>query len=112
MDIGKNLRIIRTRANKSQQEAADYVGVERKTYMSWEAGTTRIKSDYLPILAKFFDVDINEFFQESPSNIVITQNNSDNKDNSVNSVIILLNDKEAIDELVRIFTKKKDNNSS
>ncbi|MDR2653043.1 MAG: helix-turn-helix domain-containing protein [Prevotellaceae bacterium] len=36
MNIGNNLRAIRTKSNISQQEVADFIGVDRKTYVSWK----------------------------------------------------------------------------
>ena len=107
MNIGKNLRAIRDSKKLSQQEVADYVGVERKTYMNWETDGSNIKSVYIPQLAEFFKVEIKDLFKEDASNIVINQNNTDNKDNSVNnSIVVLLNDKEAIDEIANIIKGK------
>ena len=106
-DIGKNLRKIRVSKKKSQQEVADHLGVERKTYGSWEAGTTKVKSSTLQQLAEFFKVDIKEFYKEKPSNIVINQTNTDNKEHSVNNgIIIFLNDKETFNELVTLIKKQ------
>ena len=33
MNIGDNLRVLRTKNNISSQEIADYLGVDRKTYV-------------------------------------------------------------------------------
>ena len=104
MNIGKNLRMIRDKNKLSQEEVADYVGVERKTYMNWETGRSDVKSVYIPLLAEFLNVEIKDLFEEDTSKIVINQNNTDNKDNSVNnSIIVLLNDKEAVEEIVKII---------
>lgn len=106
MSIAKNLRTIRESKNVSQQEVADYVNVERKTYMNWETGVSDIKSIYIPQLAEFFNVEIKDLFNENSSNLVITQNNTDNKDNSINGIIVLLNNKEAVDEIVNSLRRK------
>jgi len=106
MEIGLNLKKIRERNNFSQQDVADYVGVERKTYSNWETGESDVKSKYIPMLAKFFDVEISELFQRKSSEIIITQNNSDNKDSSVNGIIVILNDKEAVNELANLIKEK------
>ena len=108
MDIGKNLKSIRESKNLSQQDVADFINVDRKTYMNWEAGITEIKGSFFPKLAEFFQVDIKEFFREKASNIVINQHNSDNKDHSINSIIVLLNDKETLNELMEVIRKKYD----
>jgi len=106
MSIAKNLRTIKESKNVSQQEVADYVNVERKTYMNWETGVSDIKSIYIPQLAEFFNVEIKDLFNENSSNLVITQNNTDNKDNSINGIIVLLNNKEAVDEIVNSLRRK------
>ena len=36
MSVGDNLRVMRNKKNISQQEIADFLGVDRKTYVSWE----------------------------------------------------------------------------
>ena len=106
IDVGKNLRKIRESKNKSQQEVADHLGVERKTYGNWETGATKVNSSTLQQLAEFFKVDIKEFFKDKSSNIVISQTNTDNKEHSVNGgIIIFLNDKETLDELVTLIKK-------
>jgi transcriptional regulator with XRE-family HTH domain len=106
MSIGDNLRAIRSKSNISQQEVADFLGVNRKTYVSWEASMADIKSSYIPKLAQFLHVEIKDLFQEKSSDIVINQHYTDNKDSSVNGVILLLTDKEAVDQLVEVMRKR------
>jgi len=105
MNIGDNLRILRNRKNISQQEIADFLNVDRKTYVSWESGAG-IKSSYIPKLAEFLHVEINDLFREKPAEIVINQHNSDNKDTSINGIILLLTDKEAVEQLVEVMKSK------
>ena len=77
--------------------------------MNWESGVSEMKSIYAPKLAESFNVKIEDLFKENASNIVITQNNSDNKDNSVvNGISVLLHDKEAMDEIVNVIKKRKE----
>jgi len=109
MNIGDNLRVLRTKQNISQQEIADFLGVDRKTYVSWESGESDIKSSYIPKLAEFLQVEINDLFKEKVSNIMITQHNSDNKDNSINGVVLLITDKEAVEQVMDIIKKKAEN---
>jgi len=108
MSIGDNLRVIRNKKNISQQEIADFLGVDRKTYVSWEAGTADIKSSYIPKLAEFLHVEINDLFREKSADIVINQNNTDNKDGSINGIVLLLTDKEAVNQLVEIMKDRFD----
>jgi len=106
MNISDNLRRIRNRNNISQQEIADYLDVDRKTYVSWESGTADIKSSYIPKLAKFLHVEINDLFREKPADIVLNQNNTDNKDYSINGIVVLLTNREAVNQIIEILTKK------
>jgi len=107
MDIGKNLRIVREKKKLSQQEVADFIGVERKTYMNWETGVSDMKSIYIPQLAELFNCEITDFFKTNATNRVINKNNTDNKDGSANnSIIVLVNDKEVVDEIVKIIKGK------
>jgi transcriptional regulator with XRE-family HTH domain len=101
MSIGNNIKILRTRAKKSQQEIADLLDVDRKTYAKWETDDCEIKSSYIPKLADAFDVEIADLFkEESKINIspVFNENN-----NSVNTAIIILTDKEAVDALMGLL---------
>ena len=107
MNIGDNLRVIRNKKNISQQEIADFLDVDRKTYVSWESGLADIKSSYIPKLAEFLHVEINDLFREKPADIVINQHNSDNKDTSINnSIVLLLTDKESVEQLVEIMKQR------
>jgi len=46
-------------------------------------------------------------FSKKPGEIVINQNNTDNKDSLINAgVILLLTDKEAVDQFVDILKKR------
>jgi len=106
MNISENLRIIRNRNNVSQQEIADFIGVDRKTYINWENGTTDVKSTYIPKLAEFLKVEINDLFREKSTRIVINQQNTDNKDTSINGIVLLLTDKESVSELVSVLKEQ------
>ena len=64
MRIADNLSKIRNRNNFSQQEVVDHLNIDRKTYASWEAGTADVKSSYIPKLAEFLKVEINDLFRE------------------------------------------------
>jgi len=104
MSIGNNLRMIRNKSSISQQDIADYLGIDRKTYVSWESGAVDIKSSYIPKLAEFLHVEISDLFKEKGSEIIINQNNNDNKDNSINNgIVVLLTDKEAVNQLVEVM---------
>jgi len=106
MKIGENLRKLRDKKEITQQEMADYLGIDRRTYVDWEEGKTEIKGSFFPKLAEILQVEVGDFFPKKSGDIVISQNNSDNKDDSINGVVFLLTDKEAIDQLVDVMKKK------
>jgi len=108
MSISDNLRKIRNKKNISQQEIADYLDIDRKTYVSWEAGMADIKSSYIPKLAEFLHVEINDLFREKSADIVINQQNSDNKENSINGIVLLLTDKESVNQLIEVMKERFD----
>jgi len=109
MNIGDNIRKIRNSKNISQQEIADYLDVDRKTYVSWETGMTDIKGSYIPKLAEFLHVEVNDLFREKSADIVINQQNSDNKDTSINnSIVLLLTDKESVNQLIEVMKERFD----
>lgn len=53
-----NLRILRKRKDVTQQQVADFLGVNRVSYTDFENGKTNIKPEYLTKLSDFFDVSI------------------------------------------------------
>ena len=107
MNIGDNLRAIRTRKNVSQQEVADFLNIDRRTYVSWEAGTSDIKSSFIPKLAEFLHVEINDLFPKKSNDTVIHQL-TDNKDTPINGIVLLLTDKEAVNQLLEVMKDRID----
>ncbi|MDR2653044.1 MAG: hypothetical protein LBC68_12175 [Prevotellaceae bacterium] len=55
-------------------------------------------------------VEINDLFSEKTRDIVINQQNTDNKDNSVNGIIVLLTDKDSVTQLVETIKSRFGNN--
>ena len=105
MGISDNLVKIRNKQDISQQEVADFLGIGLRTYVDWESGKTDVKSSYLPKLATLFKVEIGDFFQEKPGKVVINQHYVENKEGSINSVILILTDKDGIEQLTDVLKK-------
>ena len=105
MSVGNNIRKLRTRAKKSQQEIADLLGVERNTYANWENEQTDIKSEYIPKLSEIFNVEINDLFEDEGKVKII--NNSTNYDSSSggNSIVINISDKETAEKFTSLVEK-------
>jgi len=101
--------LIRDKQNITQQEMADFLGIDCRTYKRWENGETKVDSDLLPKIAKFLNVEIGELYKEKPGDIVINQtnHNSDNKKGSINNgIVIILPDKEAANQIFEILKKE------
>lgn len=104
--VGKKLRILRTKAEISQQDLADFIGVDRKTYINWENQISDVKSEYIPRLAEKLGVEIKELFEDTASTN-INQNVNDNTFN--NSVMIMMvTDKKVMTDVLKVL--KRDNN--
>jgi transcriptional regulator with XRE-family HTH domain len=105
MNIGKNIKVLRTRSRKSQQEVADLLDVDRKTYAKWESDECSVKSDFIPELAKVLGVEIGDLFKDESAKFNINPTFNENN-NSVNTAVIILTDKEAVEKLVEILGRK------
>jgi len=105
MGISDNLVKIRNKQDISQQEVADFLGIGLRTYVDWESGKTDVKCSYLPKLATLFKVEIGDFFQEKLGKVVINQHYVENKEGSINSVILILTDKDGIEQLTDVVKK-------
>ena len=105
MNIGDNLRTIRSRKNLSQQVVADFLCVDRKTYASWE-NTGSFNCMYIPKLAKFFCMESGEFFREKSSTIVIRKHNTDNTENAMSGILILFADKVDVNAFIKEITER------
>jgi len=94
--IGDNLRKLRSARNKSQQEVADMLEIDRKTYANWESNAADVKGSYIPALAELFGVEISDLFgKEKNFNIKQKFENS-----TINTAILILTDKESIDKVL------------
>lgn len=64
MWLGQNLRKLRSKTKYSQQDIADLLEIDRNTYANWENEKNDVKSDFIPKLAKIYNVDIAMLFEE------------------------------------------------
>ncbi len=102
--LNENLLTLRNKAKLTQLDVADFLNVERNTYIKWENGTADVKSAHIPKLAELFQVEIADLFKDD-NKISITNTNTDNKDNSIGQkdlqqgIIINIADNEIAKEL-------------
>jgi len=72
--IGNNLRYLRKLAGLSQQELAEKIGLNRGNIASYEKGSAEPKSVNMLKIAKYFNVDVNDFLEKELSKEVKRQN--------------------------------------
>ena len=65
MQFHEHLKTIRSTANKTQQELAEYLNVSTQSVSKWELGQALPSIEYLPKMAKFFDCCVETFFDEN-----------------------------------------------
>ena len=102
MSIGNNIKILRVITKKSQQDIADLLEIDRKTYAKWEAEESEIKSSYIPKIAEIFDVEIADLFKSEKPNININPTFTENN-NSVNTAVIILTDQNIVEKLLSVL---------
>ena len=103
MALGDTIRKLRLAKNLSKQYVADSLNVDRRTYSAWETGRQDIKGSFIPLLADFFGVEIADLYKDETT-INIKQSF---KDSSINTAILIITDKEAIN---RVLDAIKQNN--
>lgn len=65
MEFSEKIRRLRIQQSKSQQSAADYAGITRRTYIAYECeGRYPQKREVYCRLAEFFGVDLNYLLSE------------------------------------------------
>lgn len=105
--IGDNLKKLRSKQTKfTQQDMADALGIDRVTYTRWKNNESDIKSDYLPKIAQLINVPLQELFENPTTNINITSNHENRENATLNGAIIIITDKNAVDDLVKVLNEK------
>lgn len=51
--------------NRQQKELTDYLGVEKSTFSAWKNGKSASYKKYLPEIAKFFSITVDELIGNS-----------------------------------------------
>lgn len=60
----EKLKAIRIKCEKTQKDLADYLNISPQSVSKWEKGEALPSLEYLPKIAKFYNCDINSFFEE------------------------------------------------
>ena len=62
MELGKKIRALRFKADMTQEQLADKLGIAAQSVSKWENGTTMPDIITLPLLAEIFGVTIDDLF--------------------------------------------------
>ena len=60
LNIGENIRRLRRKADMTQEQLADQLGVSYQSVSRWENGTTYPDMEFLPVLSGIFGVTVDE----------------------------------------------------
>jgi transcriptional regulator with XRE-family HTH domain len=97
-NLGRNIRLIRSAAGKTQMEAAEHLDVSFIQYQKYEAGRNRIPVDRLVKLSAYLEIPLSEFLGTT---------NSSRANPAVQSLIDQIKGRE-FEELLRVWTAMKD----
>ena len=61
IDVSVSLRLFRERNNKTEDDLANYLGIQRKAYKRYESGEREPGIDKLYKLAKYYNCTIDDF---------------------------------------------------
>lgn len=102
--ISRNLKKLReSKTPYSQKDFAELLGIKQNTYSTWESGEADVKSEFVPKIANLLDVEIKDLFETASTNIKISQKVSDNKDNSINGLVFIIQDEKSIEKIISIL---------
>lgn len=101
MNIGNTIRKLRINASKTQQEIADFLNVDRRTYAKWEEGIADVKSSLIPKIAEIFNVKISDLYNE--------RKEIERKKNLDKNIIIVVTDNDIVEKILNLVndTSKK-----
>lgn len=108
MNIGLKIKRLREIQGRSQKDIADLLNVDRRTYAKWEEGVTDIRSSLIPDIAEIFGVDIADLYKNI--NDAEIKDTFSYRKNSVNSVIIMITDRDMAERFLHLLNESRENN--
>lgn len=87
MELGEKLKFLRESLDLTQQQVADVLGIDRSAYSYYEKGTTKPKIKTLGLLARMFNVSVDELLDmdDGQGEIVRVKSNNPVVDNWTSS---------------------------
>lgn len=71
MKLGENILKLRKKANFSQEELAEKIGVTRQTISNWELGETSPNPEQLKLLSKTLNISIDELLDNDIKQVIV-----------------------------------------
>lgn len=65
--IADNIRAERNRANLSQENVANQLGITLRTYVTYEQNAKNVEATTLILLSKILECDVNDFYLRTKS---------------------------------------------
>lgn len=97
MSLENTIRKLRIQSGKTQQEVAEYLNIDRRTYAKWEEGATEIKGTIIPKIAAAFNVSISDLYHE----------NKPKKAKDVSKALIIVTDGDMVEKILHLLKKKQ-----
>ena len=73
MEIYQNLKLIREKANKTQQEIAEQLKTTQQQYWKYEKGTQEIPVRHIKTLAEYYKISSDELIRIKETRITINE---------------------------------------
>ncbi|WES95677.1 helix-turn-helix transcriptional regulator [Chryseobacterium arthrosphaerae] len=84
----EKLRLIRKQKGYTQQQVADYIATDVSNYSRKESGDVRIVQDEWDKLARFFEVPVEDIYEEETAAVVVNNDHPVFNDKSTSAGLI------------------------
>lgn len=101
--IGEKIRLLRLQNKMTQEQLADHLGVSYQSVSRWENGVTYPDIEFLPAIAKYFSVAVDDLFGQDEEE---KKKELRKKTRSIGSMT--LEDEEALIDLIRTCRREQD----
>lgn len=71
MKLGENILKLRKKANFSQEELSEKIGVTRQTISNWELGETSPNPEQLKLLSRTLNISIDELLDNDIKQVIV-----------------------------------------
>jgi transcriptional regulator with XRE-family HTH domain len=94
MSLENTIRKLRIQSGKTQQEIAECLNIDRRTYAKWEEGITEIKANFIPKIAAAFNVSISDLYHGNKP-----------METKIHKALIIVTDGDAVEKILHLLRK-------